>query len=731
MVSKTGYVSDSDSDDDFQRLTPVIYLSQTKPKPNSRKLVNTSALRSRKKPRPSGGKENRPVPEIQKTHFGLANDGFPSSDERSNIFDQSHPIDSNHTQQQEVQKGNLFTNGSSKCRDLGVLDGCVEKKDLTCEKSRESYGMSIESRLLAVGKELPSLDEEFDMSPDFEPSTQLNELMNLCAEISDKEILDDGEVVCQSDDKPVECPLCQVDITLLNEERRNAHTNHCLDVDNTSSKMDTPKDENCNSMKSTMDVSPVLKFLSSLGLSRYEEIFVKEEIDWDTMQLLTEEDLFRVGIIALGPRKKIVCALNELGRDKQYPDTKANIPRMVSEEIARAVPKNKLITEYFQGSTVSTSRACARSKLSNGSRVNSCNKELFLRNAALKNHMQNFKLRDIPSWCSIPGTPFRVDAFRFLRPDCTYWFLTHFHTDHYQGITKNFRNGKIYCSQITAKLLNMKIGVPFEKLHVIPLNQKTSIAGVDVTFLDANHCPGSVIILFEPPNCNTVLHTGDFRFCEAMANCHILRSCNVHTLILDTTYCNPQYDFPKQESIIQFVIEAIQAEAFNPNTLFLIGTYTIGKERLFCEVARILRKKVYVGTAAKLRLLECLGLPPEDMQWFTLNEMESNVHVVPLWSIASFKRMKHLTNLYSKRYNLIVAFSPTGWSFGTGKKKSATGPGKKWQQGTIIRYEVPYSEHSSFSELKEFVQFISPKVIIPSVNNKSQKSADAMVSLLM
>lgn len=48
----------------------------------------------------------------------------------------------------------------------------------------------------------------------------------------------------------------------------------------------------------------------------------------------------------------------------------------------------------------------------------------------------------------------------------------------------------------------MKIGVPFEKLHVIPLNQKTSIAGVDVTFLDANHCPGSVIILFEPPNCN-------------------------------------------------------------------------------------------------------------------------------------------------------------------------------------------------------------------------------------
>jgi hypothetical protein len=38
-----------------------------------------------------------------------------------------------------------------------------------------------------------------------------------------------------------------------------------------------------------------------------------------------------------------------------------------------------------------------------------------------------------------------------------------------------------------------------------------------------------------------------------------------------------QYDFPKQEAVIQFVIDCIQAEAFNPKTLFLIGSYTIGR----------------------------------------------------------------------------------------------------------------------------------------------------------
>lgn len=160
-----------------------------------------------------------------------------------------------------------------------------------------------------------------------------------------------------------------------------------------------------------------------------------------------------------------------------------------------------------------------------------------------------------------------------------------------------------------------------------------------------------------------------------------------------------QYDFPKQEAVIQFVIEAIQAESFNPKTLFLIGSYTIGKfslplsplpklsislslnpylylslhptchlsflvhhyyflakgkERLFLEVARLLHRKVHV-TAAKFRLLECLGFSKEDMQWFTLNEQESQIHVVPMWTLASFKRLKHISNQYAvSRFFMLV-----------------------------------------------------------------------------
>jgi DNA cross-link repair 1A protein len=41
--------------------------------------------------------------------------------------------------------------------------------------------------------------------------------------------------------------------------------------------------------------------------------------------------------------------------------------------------------------------------------------------------------------------------------------------------------------------------------------------------------------------------------------------------------------------------DAVKSENFNPRVLFLFGTYTIGKERLFMEVARTLGKQVYVS----------------------------------------------------------------------------------------------------------------------------------------
>lgn len=42
-------------------------------------------------------------------------------------------------------------------------------------------------------------------------------------------------------------------------------------------------------MPQVLNVSPVVDWLRNLGLAKYEDVFVREEVDWDTLQWLTEE----------------------------------------------------------------------------------------------------------------------------------------------------------------------------------------------------------------------------------------------------------------------------------------------------------------------------------------------------------------------------------------------------------------------------------------------------------
>ena len=99
--------------------------------------------------------------------------------------------------------------------------------------------------------------------------------------------------------------------------------------------------------------------------------------------------------------------------------------------------------------------------------------------------------------------------------------------------------------------------------------------------------------------------------------------------MLDTTYCSPQHVFPPQSEVLAAVRDSVTAEAFNPKVLFLFGTYTIGKERVFFEAARALGKKVYVGKQ-KRAVLDALGdtLSAADRASITTDDTATNLHVV-------------------------------------------------------------------------------------------------------
>ncbi|XP_005320745.2 DNA cross-link repair 1A protein [Ictidomys tridecemlineatus] len=326
-----------------------------------------------------------------------------------------------------------------------------------------------------------------------------------------------------------------------------------------------------------------------------------------------------------------------------------------------------------------------------------------------------------PFYKKIPGTSFTVDAFQYgVVEGCTAYFLTHFHSDHYAGLSKNF-TFPVYCSEITGNLLKSKLHVQEQYVHPLPMDTECLVDGVRVVLLDANHCPGATMILFYLPNGAVVLHTGDFRADPSMER-SLLAGQKIHTLYLDTTYCSPEYTFPSQQEVIQFAINtAFEAVTLNPRTLVVCGTYSIGKEKVFLAVADVLGSKVGMSRE-KFQTLRCLNMP--DINPLITTDMWSSlVHLLPMMQI-NFKGLQNHLKKYDGKYDRILAFRPTGWTHSS--KFSSIADITPQTKGNISIYGIPYSEHSSYLEMKRFVQWLKPQKIIPTVNVGTLKSRHTM-----
>ncbi|BDA41683.1 DNA cross-link repair 1A protein at C-terminar half [Coccomyxa sp. Obi] len=451
------------------------------------------------------------------------------------------------------------------------------------------------------------------------------------------------------------------------------------------------------------DQERVQQWLRDNELEDQAEAFAKANVTPDLLSFLADEDLQQMGVMALGPRRRILAAIQNTCASGAC-STMSNRKCSASGSTAcSAAGGGAKITNYFQRNAPHPA----------GKAASTCG-------SPVRSHL--------PSWQKMPGLPFLVDRFGkgTEKAACKSWFLTHFHSDHYKGLTAKFKAGVIYCTLITAKLVHLCLKVPWERLRVVQLNAPVMVEGVRVTFVDANHCPGAAMIVFEPPGRAPIVHTGDCRYHVGMQQEQALMAVRGRAmLILDTTYCAAQYDFPPQLQVLQFVLEAVRAEAFNPATLFLFGSYTIGKERLFLEVARILQRKVYVS-ASKRAVLDALGLPAEYEALLTTDD-RARLHAVPLWRV-SLKHMARTLKHYRGRYTTIVGFQPTGWSMHSGRGRAPRG--RRRQKGTLIVYSVPYSEHSSYQELRQMVDFLQPAKIIPSVNNDGGVKTSRMVESL-
>jgi DNA cross-link repair 1A protein len=210
----------------------------------------------------------------------------------------------------------------------------------------------------------------------------------------------------------------------------------------------------------------------------------------------------------------------------------------------------------------------------------------------------------------VPGTSFLVDGFRHARDSaCQHFFLSHFHSDHYTGLDERFDRGQIFCTPVTAKLVIARLGVPPHRIKARGLEEPFVVDGVTVTFIDANHCPGAALLLFELPSTGrTILHCGDMRWNHpVMCKGAVLQRVQgkVDTVFLDTTYAEEKHRFPPQEESIATVVQEVVSRLPSPppvpraggqdnGCLVLLGAYTIGKEKLLLEVSRATGRLIYV-----------------------------------------------------------------------------------------------------------------------------------------
>lgn len=416
--------------------------------------------------------------------------------------------------------------------------------------------------------------------------------------------------------------------------------------------------------------------------------------------------------------------------------------------------------------------------------------------------------RTCPFYKIMPGFFIAVDAFRYgaVKGQKAY-FLSHFHSDHYIGLTSSWSHGPIYCSKVTGNLVRQQLRVDPKWVVDLDFEKKTEIPGtegVHCTMISANHCPGSSLFLFEKevnkgtkPRLQRVLHCGDFRACQMHIEHPLLRPDVIDAVsgtnrqqkldacYLDTTYLTPKYAFPPQQHVIQacadmcvslnkvradetdgweqmkreragagmtkFVrknsIDNTEESPKSPDRgrlLVIVGTYSIGKERICVGIAKALGSLIY-APPNKQRICRALE-DPELNALLTTDPRKGQVHMTPLFEIRADTLDDYLRD-YTDTFSRAVGFRPSGWNYRPPNSRFTDSPlvstvlhSSNWkstfsmkdlapQRGSTSRascFGVPYSEHSSFRELTMFCCALNIDKIIPTVNVGSAKSREKM-----
>ncbi|MBN1385753.1 hypothetical protein JW968_02120 [Candidatus Woesearchaeota archaeon] len=229
---------------------------------------------------------------------------------------------------------------------------------------------------------------------------------------------------------------------------------------------------------------------------------------------------------------------------------------------------------------------------------------------------------------------------------------------HYDHIPSNFEHDKVICSKVTKKIIEFRKRIKIRRMFKW-----------NVKMLDAGHVLGSTMFLVD----KKVLYTGDFNTVQKYCGKAEPRKCS--TLIIDSTFGKPKYEFPEYNDITKEIRDYVE-HLLKKELKIILYAYSFGKSQELCH----LLDRAGIGFSVSKRIGEAndhLGLS------YRNEELKGNVYIT------------NYPQMLSSKEHVKIGFS--GW---------AAEP--YYERIMKIDKAFVLSNHCDFPSLMEFVRKCGP-----------------------
>ncbi|CAD6266292.1 unnamed protein product [Miscanthus lutarioriparius] len=330
------------------------------------------------------------------------------------------------------------------------------------------------------------------------------------------------------------------------------------------------------------------------------------------------------------------------------------------------------------------------------------------------------------------GLPFAVDTWTPASSLKRHRFLTHAHRDHLAGIVATSAvsassSSPVYASRLTI-LIALRIFPQLDRAAFVeldvghpPLRVPDPDGDFTVTALEANHCPGAVMFLFEGPF-GSVLHTGDCRLTPdcltALTPPHLAR--RIDYLFLDCTFARCALRFPTKEDSIRQVINCVWKHPSAP-VVYLVCDM-LGQEDVLIGVSKAFGSKIYVDRERNSDCHQTLTHVEPEILAADDAAASTRFHVIPFPRLS--ERATEILALARAAHQpepLIIRPSSQWYVYYDPPPPEESASTQQQQQKPVLTeamrdefgvWHVCLSMHSSRDELEQALGILKPKWVV-------------------